>query len=483
MTLCKKPQKASEVEPCQQDKETVDPCPLADANIVSVAWWAENKEQATGNQWVNLPIDDKWVDETHVKHKDWLGRKPSLKVCFDKPGAHSFELKLLQPTGTTAYTDTEKGRNANFKYTETSLNFTTAGDGTLIIKEPFELVVGGGYEFIAQAKDAKGKTVKTGKLTTKRKFYYVEAKMTGLSSILSSTTPVDSEYKKHHCEAVKLDALAIPHQENIGSSTDSATLSSNIVSAINAEVSIKEKNKYLLVVAYTDHLAVKNSNVAIFKMGVNVGPEQANVEIPVTARGLRSPNAVATRYLWHDLVEGESWFVSAKFVKDSGGEVVIPQDKVSHGGNGNYWNKVVVDVTGLEAASGKVEVTINVVDRMRGGLALGGANQTCVCTRAWWRDSVGAKQECTIIHELGHKLGMVATGSGISPDKHDTHYENKGHVGNHCFSGCEAGQDSHAGSDNLAASNCVIFGSVNQKNAYCDNCQESAKKIDFSAGF
>jgi hypothetical protein len=489
MGLCSKPDKASTTAKKNGGDDKVDDpkksCPLKDANIVSIAWLdgGDDKETASGDQWVNLPAEDKWVDGTDIKNKDRLGMNPRMKVKFDKPGGHSFKVKLLAPTGTDAYTDTEKGRNGNFKYTEDEKSFTTDADGTKIIDGDFQLVAGGGYKFKAEAKDSKGKKVKTGALTTKRLFYYVEAKMTGLTSVLSSTAPVDTEYDKHHMKLKKLTALSIARQRNIGSSSDSGTLSTNVNGAVDANDAAKTKKPYLLAVAYTDHLAVKNANVTINKQNVDVGPGKPNVVIPVTARGLRSPHTVATRYLWHDIVPGEGWFVEAKFHKTGGGVTDIPSAKVTHKGSGNYWNEVEVDVTGLEAGRGKVEVKVNVVDRMRGGLALGGANQVCVCTRAWWRDQPGSKQECTIIHEMGHKVGMVADGTGNKPDRVATQYSGSGHVGSHCRKGCPAGETSYATSGNLASSQCVLFGSVNQKNAFCSNCEKAVKKLDINAGW
>lgn len=489
MGACSKPDKASTTAAkCGADKKAGDPstpCPLKDANIVSIAWLdgADDKEVAAGDQWVNLPVAGKWVDGSLVKNKDRLGLKPRLKVKFDKAGAHSFKLKLLPPTGTPAYTASEKARNANFIHTTTESSYTTDADGTKIVAGDFQLVAGGGYEFVAQAKDDKGKTVKTGKLKTRRLVYYVEAKMTGLTSVLGATGPIDAEFAKHGIVLKKLPALSVARQRNIGSNADSATLAGNVNSAVNASASTKAKKPYLLTVAYTDHLAVKNSGVPVSKSGVDVGPGKPKVVIPVTARGLLAPNAVETHYLWHDIVPGEGWFVRAKFHKNGGGTTVIPAAKVSSKGTGNFWDKVEVDVTGLPAARGKVEVTVNVVDRMRGGLALGGANQTCVCTRAWWRDQADSKQTCTIIHEVGHKVGMVADGAGSHPDKVATHYTGKGHAGDHCYMGCAAGAASYNTSANLTASQCVMFGTVNEKNPFCANCQKAVKKLDIGSGW
>lgn len=490
MGLCSKPDKASAVaQEGGGDKKTDDPrqpCPLQEAaNIVSIAWLdgGDDQEVASATQYVNLPAEDQWVDGTEVKNKDRLGMTPRLKVKFDKPGAHSFKVKLLPPTGTEAYTETEKTRNAAFKYTEDEQSYTTDADGTKIVAGGFQLVAGGGYEFKAQARDNKGKKVETGKLTTKRLFYYVEAKMTGLVSVLASTAAIDAEYAKHHMILKKETALSIARQNNIGNATDTGTLSSNVDSAIAADNGVKAKKPYLLAVAYTDHLAVKNANVTLTKQPVEVGPGKRKVVIGVAARGLLAPNTMDTRYLWHDIVPGEGWFVAATFHRDGGGPTAIPADKVTPKGSGNFWNEVEIDVTGLAVGRGRIELQVNVVDRMRAGLALGGANQVCVCTRAWWRNEPGASQECVIIHEVGHKVGMVAAGSGNQPDAVATHYSGKGHAGDHCYQGCPAGETSYNTDTNLTASQCVMFGTSNEKNAFCADCEKAVKKLDINAGW
>lgn len=489
MGICSKPDKASKVrEKNAGDQKITDPvkkCPLEDANIVSIHWLDGGDDilVATATQWVNLPKADKWVNNDEIKNKDRLGLKPRIKVKFDKPGRHSFKVKLVSTGGTDAYTDPEKGRNGHFKYTETESSFSTDDDGTKIIDGSFDLVAGGGYKFKAEAKDDKGKKVSTGDITTKRLIYYVEAKMTGLGSVLGSTSPIDTEFAKHHIVAKKMPALSIARMENIGSSSDTSTLATRVNTAVDGSAAVKVKKPYLLTVAYTDHLAVKNSGVVIDKENIDVGPGKPKVTIPVTARGLRPPNTMAGRKLWHDIVTGESWFVEAKFHKNGGGVTVIPADKVVHKGSGNYWTSVEVDVAGIPAGRGKVEVKVNVVDRMRGGLALGGANQVCVCTRAWWATVSNNDQAGTIIHEMGHKVQMVTAGTGSQPDRVATQYLNKGHVGNHCHKGCAAGETTYGTTAMLNNSTCVMFGTVNGTHAFCDNCEKAVKKVDIASGW
>lgn len=473
------------------DKPATSPtqsCPVKDANIVKIEWVdggqpGKEKTVATATQWVNLPKADKWVNGDEIKNTDRLGKRPRMKVTFDKPGGHSFKVKFLVPTGTPAYTATEKNRNSSgFKYTETEKSFTTEADGTKIF-DGLDLVVGGGYEFIAEATDAKGKQVKTKKLTTKRLVYFAEAKMRGLASVLSTTAVVEGEFDSHHIKLKKLGDLTIPHQENIGTG-DSATLSANVTAAVNGSADHKAKNDHMLIVAYTDHLAVKNANVEVNSgLAVQVGPGKPKVTLAVTANGLRSPHTNKPRNLWHDIVTGEGWFVEAKFHKNDGTVIDIPEAKCAPKGGVNLWKEVEVDVTGLAAATGQIKLKVNVVDRMRGGLALGGANQTCVCTKAWWRTSSDAKQQCTAIHELGHKVGQVSAGNGNSPDKAAKHYAASGHVGNHCYQGCTAGQADYNTSANKTASTCVMFGTVNQKTTFCADCAPCVKKVDLTAGW
>jgi hypothetical protein len=195
--------------------------------------------------------------------------------------------------------------------------------------------------------------------------------------------------------------------------------------------------------------------------------------------------------LWNDLVTGEGWFVSARYQADGSTDWVdIPEAKVSAVHRTGYaasnCNKVSVDVTGLPAGRGKIEVYVDVVDRMRAGLALGGAANICVCTIAWWNAQSNAEQVCTVIHEMGHKVQMVAEGagtSGIQPDRVATQYSGRGHVGSHCRNGCAAGQANYATTANANASTCVMFGTVNGRSAFCGNCAPAMKKVDIGAGF
>lgn len=464
------------------------PPPVEDYNIVSIEWLHGDDATTIGDceQFVNLPRDAKWLADSGIANIDRLSIQPRFIVRFDRPISAGFQWRLVPIAGgTPAYTGTEEGRNTNFVASPKDWTGASSdADGKVIIPSSARLVAGGGYKFQLEAKDHKNKVVKSGIITTKRLFWYVELPMTGLANALASTASVDSEFAGHHMVLKQLPDRSVPMQENIGDNTDSATLSANVDAAIAGNATAAAKAPYLIRITYTNHLAVKNPNQRQRKTGVQVGPGQPAAVLGVAAPGLRPPNTVAARSLWNNLVTGESWFVSAVYTPDGGGAAVpIPADKVTSPDAGASKRRVSVDVTGLPAGTGTVDVFVNVVDRMRAGLALGGAANICVCTIAWWTAQAQDEQAGVVIHEMGHKVQAVPAGRNIEPDRIATQYDNAGHVGSHCHNGAPAGQADYGSGGNQAASTCVMFGSTNGHNSFCGNCAPAMKKVDINAGF
>ena len=263
---------------------------------------------------------------------------------------------------------------------------------------------------------------------------------------------------RFNIKLVPLASVEMDHMPNV-SNTDENSFKTKARTAYTGSTA-PAKQPYVVAIAYTDHLAVKNPNQTIIKTPVQVGPDKPAVDGP----GLTNP-AVKARYLWKNIVPSEEWFVSAKFLRTGGvagtDDEVIPKEKctaVASGSNADKCNSVQVDVTGLPAGAGSITLQVNWVDRMRGGLSFPGGNLICVCTRAWWTTISTADQNQVIIHELGHSVGMVAKGTGKQPDKVATHYDtSKGHVGDHCHDGIPAGQTRYDSSTDSAASNLSLI--------------------------
>ncbi len=481
-------------KPCDS---TVQTCPLKDKKkdepkIVSVAYLdgADDKEIAGGKHYVNFPRDAKWINNDEIKNIDRLSHKPRIKVRFNKPGSHSFKVKYIPNAGNAAYSGAEKGRTDHFKYQDQQKSYSTDGDGTKILPiDDFFVTAAGKDKYKLEAEDDKGNKVHSGELEIHRLIYYVEIKMKTLTSVAGSLGTLTGEFAKHNIKLKALPSVEMDHIPNIGAGDDD-TFKTKARTAYDTSQA-PGKQPYVAAIAYTDHLAVKNPNQKVIKAGVQVGPGKAAVEIPIAGPGLTNP-AVKDRYLWKNLVPGEGWFVSAKFLKDGGtsgtDDVVIPEAKctavAASTAKPDMCKKVSIDVTGLAAGTGTITLEVHWVDRMRGGLSFPDGNLICVCTRSWWSDKSAAGQNQIMIHELGHKVGMVADGTGKLPDAVATLYDSsKGHVGNHCYKGNADGQARYDSATDSDSSTCVMYGATNGKSAFCDNCAPAVRKLDICDGW
>lgn len=428
---------------------------------------------AHAEQFVNLPRDAKWVDGTHVKNVDRLGQKPRIKVTFNKPGKHTFKVKYVPDPGNVAYSAAEKGRNANFKFEEAEKTFTTDDNGAKIIAGDLFVAASGKAKYQVKATDDVGNEALSHQVHTQRLVYYVELKMNGTVAA-NSLGVFTSEFAKHNVKMVSAGSAAMDRIPNIG--TDTSTFETKARTAYNTS-GASAKAPYVVAVAYTDHLAVKDSAQEVKKSGVTVGPGKSDVEIPIVN------SAGKAKYLWKNIVPGEGWFVSASFLKNGGtpgtDDVAIPEAKCTAIPAGqDDCKKVKVKVDGLAAATGTITLKVNWVNRMRGGISIGGGNMICVCTRAWWANESTADQNQVMVHEMGHKIGMVPGGTGKGPDKTPNQYTGKGHVGSHCHTGLPV-QASYS----EASGTCVMFGSTNNKSAFCADCVTAVKKEDLSSGW
>lgn len=459
----------------------VDP-PKPIPKIVRIEWLHGQDDEVLsgeGLHFVNLPVASKWVGASLAANKRRLGQKPGYKVWFDQPGSHSFKVKLLPAGGNASYTTTEKGRNGKFKADKAWHSHTTDADGTAVVKTGPQLTVAGGDKYSLEAHDDQAVIVKSSTIKTIRGVHVVQIKMQGLTAIAGSIADCIGEYARHHLKLVKLASVTMPHLHNVG--TDTATLEANVATAWNGSQG-KAKAPYALGVVFTDHLAVKNPNKTLNYPGQQVGPGKGPIALRIMGAGLTDPT-VEERPLWRDIVPGEGWFISAWYTPNGGGAPIeLHEPDVVPSQATGYSARVNVKVSHLPAGTGKITLTVNWVDRMRGGLSFGGSPTVLICTRAWWTDITAAEQNQTLVHELGHQFGMVPEGNGAELDAHADQYTDSGHVGSHCHHGVAA-KANYGDSASNAASTCVIFGATNGKLKYCSLCAPQVRKVDLTPGW
>ena len=461
------------------------------AQIIEIAFLDgdDNSKAHRVKQFVNLTRSENLINGSTIHNMDRLGNKPRLKVYFNKLGNHRFTVKCLPVEGNAVYTEGELTRNIRFKYQNEPKSYTTDSNGSLILPlEDFYISAAGKEKYIFQATDSNGCSVSTGELEVQRLIYYVELKMRTLRSCGQNLSTVEKEYTKHNIKLHKLPSVEMEYMPNIDHDESSIFLDNASRAFRNSDA--MRKDPHVVAIAYTSQLAVKKANHRILEPSVVVGPGQSPVLIEISGQ-IPGSKLSKKYYLWQGIKENETWFVSARYVKEGGtlvDVIEIPVKKCIAVPETNESplasNLVSIDVSELPKGTGAIELFVNVVDKMRGGLSFYDCNLICVCTQAWWKTVDEALQNVIIVHELGHKIGMVSDGRRALPDKPPTWYdEAKGHFGNHCFSGLSPNQTSYGSDEDWEKAKCVMYGSTKQKSEFCSNCAPVVRKIDFSDGW
>lgn len=255
---------------------------------------------------------------------------------------------------------------------------------------------------------------------------------------------------------------------------------------------------HVLAVAYLDQIAVK-SRLPERRVPAIAG---RTVTVPVLDRnGDELP-------LWKDVVPGEGWFVSARFERPGPpgrppASVVIPaaRCKPSPDRRNEPAYAVEVDLHGLgpripDGTQGAVVLNLDVVLAFLGGVSAGDGNLVCIATRGFWKASSHGEQNLTLMHELGHALGMVPEGpppgapivaaqagyDGL--DAHPAVYTGHGHRGRHCHAGLALPAGDFTDAQEGA---CVMFGyrirGSGKGTRFCDDCRSALRKLDLSHGW
>lgn len=457
------------------------------ARIVSVEFLNGNEDTvltADADHYVNLPQDGDYASENYAANIDRMSRCPRVKVTFNRAGSHSFKAKLLPSGGNSSYTAAEKSRNSNFAYEWREKQFTSNSDGTKIISGDFFVTAAGKSKYKVKAEDAHGNEVRSHEISAKRFSYYVTLPMRGVAAAGSLST-FRREMARHDIKMTRLANRAMTHMPNVG--PEDMSRLTRLARRAYGRTGASGKEPYVIAVVFTDQLAAKRENATFGPTrAVDVGPARTHpFTFGIRYAGLRSGDGVNDRYLWIDVVPGENWLISATYQPEGGGSPVdIPPNKctaVPTSAGASSSKQVNIDVSWLPAGRGHLTLKVNLIDRMRGGLASDG-NLVVICTRAWWSNKNSASQNQTLIHEVGHKCGMVADGTGSGPDRTPNQYTDKGHVGSHCYRGLGV-QASYSGSASVNSSTCVMFGATNGHTRYCVSCRPAIRKQDLSRGW
>ena len=313
--------------------------------------------------------------------------------------------------------------------------------------------------------------------------FVVEVKMQGLDSTAGTIDILKGEFRRHCIDILNLGEEEVAHRSNISTNED---LDKFTEEAMKVCSKYKEYDSHLVRIGYTDHLADK-MELLVDDDGEPINTNQKDVEITV-----KDTNDT-TYSLWKG-INDEDWFVSCTFIDArTKKRYDIPQEACTPLTNdGVRYKTVKVEISRLfqeiGSVSGELDLKVNVVKGMSGGVSRGNKGIIAVCTRAWWKKISPEGMGQTLVHEIGHQVGMVPGEralSGLAQGKH--HYLGLGHVGNHCHNGCDLkddiDKDNNKWNGNAREkSRCVMFGAANGKESFCSECAMQVRKVDLSEG-
>ena len=442
----------------------------------------------TFKNFVNLGSDGKFIDKKEIKGYYQLAGNARVKVKFSDKGEQPFSLRLECVGGELEYSEDEKKANIRYKVWSGVQQFMTDSSGMAVVDlkkeiDGFSLGQGGGQKFKVVVSDDEGGERRTGGiLETWRRLYVVEVKMQGLDSTAGTIDILKDEFSSHCIDILKLGEEEVAHRSNMSTNEDFDKFTEEAMKVCSK---YKEYDSHLVRIGYTDHLADKMELVV--DTNNNINTNQKDVEITVKDKKNTSYS------LWKG-INDEDWFVGCTFIdaRTKTRYNIPKEDCTPLANDGVRYKTVKVAFSGLFQEigniSGKVELKVNVVKGMSGGISFGNKGIIAVCTRVWWQKKPSKGMGQTLVHEIGHQVGMVPGEralSGLAQGKH--HYLGLGHVGNHCHNGCDLeddiDKDNNKWNGNAREkSTCVMFGSANGKESFCSECAMQVRKVDLSEG-
>lgn len=511
----------------------VEPCPLKNV-IASVAFLTgSNPVNANAVQRVNLPQERKFIDGVRVTHRDRLGHTLRAKVTFRRKKKEDFKVALLAHNANPAYTGPERGHSAAYgraaltpadpahvqgafdHYVGAVYTGRTGSDGKAVIEGHFEIPPSGGAKYKLVAWDVNGNVVFSGaEIETKRTLFYA----TFLADDPTHSridTGAFARGLKEMFDELGLELIALGEHTLFGLRYHDPGSYDQVGRPIEAIVekaktrdglAYKSLGDHLMKIVFVDQAAraEKRPLDPVEFESVEPGEEvEAGVfQIKLTRRN-QEPLMDFRRPLWVGMgpaavpsyrpPNNHEWFHAATLSyvgEKKSGTINLPETAFTlvprHEGS-REMVALRFKIPGEVPSQSKVTFALTAVSvtRMVNGEAIAEVfpRTIVVAARENYKAVAHNAQIATIIHEVGHALGMVPVDEvGIV---HTNRYTLNG---SHCASGApnRPTDDQQFHSDKYANSGtCVMFGQIPPvpNLNFCGECKAALRKIDLSSGW
>ncbi len=455
-------------------------------------------------QWVNVERKDQYVEDK-VASKKRLGPQIHFRCKFEKADPAHFKVRVVPQGSPAAYTKKERGRNANFKLREADIRAKPDGKEALLETDRW-LPCAGGNRFLVEAK-YKDKIVRSATvLAARRRLFYQVLSMQGLTPESTASLEADlwNPSKNFYLKLKEkgprstIKFLKTLHDGNSGLQSHN-----DFVLAAKAGYALESRRPYAFTIVFSNFIAGWDkdrfihtedvslpSRIVSWVHGAANVPTKVRVQLPYYAWWEMDPAHDAAGF-WLKQNRG------SKFVAADGAVIPINAADMSIVGppdfsKGGYsWLEISLLPelrNKLTERKGKLKIDIEYrfVASWTMGFSYNIVNLVTAAKYAMWEPVQPAQLEYTLNHEVGHKIGMVATGKGLLPNAPSTYYQESaackygGHVGPHCKKGATylAPSDSWTG-----VPGCVMFGADgtalgNSPKTFCDECAKIVRKLD-----
>ncbi|MBT8073254.1 MAG: hypothetical protein HKP21_06065 [Xanthomonadales bacterium] len=476
-------------------------------------------------QWVNLPREGKFKKDeiTEIRRLDFV----RFNVKFKKAilSGYQIEIKCAGGAAFEFYEDNERARNLNFKVRGAPGVLTNAGKTENKYSFDCYLNAAADNEYEISAKH-KGKAV-TGKFKVKsrRKLFYQVMKMKGCPT--TSMADMETEFwnpgRKHYIKMKKLGA-------------ESKVKFIDCLDGNNHDLFIKESAKGYTAKSHKPYAFGMTFVNYIATPEIRTITRSVNFSLPSILSEWSPKNLVWTvdlgRYLWFELDpkddKNKRWWrqIDLWFEPDdkpgTKENVTIKKSMVVPTGSkgGSFGGRQKLKITFpqkhmtrnlITSRKGKWKVRMKVVcvRGFSGGFAYTGINLLAIATKSWWKTKNLGGASKTVIHEVGHKVGMVAHGDKAAygstpaaiatslarkntlPNSHGNLYgdvrgtNDQDHRGPHCSKGAAWDATKARGQRWSGNPGCVMFGSnaIGANKApkeFCSDCSKIVRKLDLS---
>lgn len=446
-------------------------------------------------QYVNLrePAET-WNDGQALDSLDRQTNKPKIRVRFDKAGQHRFTVKVSPRPGNAVYSARELSRQPLYREpNQRSYSYVTDPDGTKIVDD-IALPAAGLNTYVFEVVNDKNQTIATELVETARRLYLQEIMLPGPEAMQRphGFQPTAAEYARHGVDVVQLPPVSTRGDANSDVFTDEGDARlRQLARSVYPLSQGPEHEPYTIAVCHVDRLASMLPVQPIY-VQATAGPGAGNKEVQfVSADGYVS-------FLWHHIDPNVDWFVECLFeYTDPAAGVrraVIPKDRLTpmpyDPARPKACHAVDIRMAGLlpVTTSGKIILRVRLMESAAAGVAFYNTNMLGVAALSPWEPVTMDYQQQTLVHEIGHLIGMTPSGPEwvqANPDESDMdsskldkgpHFYSES--GNHCHYGLPASQanPSHTGS-------CVMFGGDCLSIRFCVNCSKAVRKVDMSNGW